>query len=106
GGTALSGTDYSTFGTQTVTFNGGATTGTTQSTMLSPVNDTVLEGSETVHLSLGNLGGSAVSKALGNTANVTTISDDESATLAIASTSSATEQGGVQSVGVVTLTIT
>jgi hypothetical protein len=69
------------------------------------VNDRVLEGSETVHLTLQNLNGSAVSRALGNTSNVTTISDDESATLDIAATSSVTEQGGAQNVGV-TLTIT
>src|SRR5206468_3980214 len=41
-----------------------------------------------------------------NTANTTTISDNESATLAIAATSSVAEQGAAQSVGVVTLTIT
>jgi hypothetical protein len=68
------------------------------------VNDTLLEGSETVSLTLQNLNGSAVTKSLGNTANVTTITDDESATLAIAATSTVTEQGGAQNVGV-TLTI-
>jgi hypothetical protein len=56
-------------------------------------------------LKLQNLGGSAVNKTLGNVNNVTTITDDESGTLAIAATSSATEAGGPQTVGVVTLTI-
>jgi hypothetical protein len=69
------------------------------------VSDKLLEGSETVNLTLQNLGGSAVAAVLGNSSNVTTITDDESATLDIAATSSATEQGGAQNVGV-TLTIT
>jgi len=89
-GTATSGTDYSAFATQTVTFDGGAASGATRDTTLTVTEDTLLEGSETVKLALGNLGGSAVSKALGNTANTTTISDNESATLDIATTSSAT----------------
>ena len=105
-GTATSGADYTAFGTQTVTFNGGAATGATQNTTLSPVNDRLLEGDETVDLTLQNLGGSSVAAALGNSSNVTTITDDESATLAIAATSAVTEQGGAQTVGVVTLTIT
>jgi hypothetical protein len=105
-GTASSGTDYTAFGTQPVTFNNGAASGATQSVSLSPVSDKLLEGNETVNLALGNLGGSAVSAVLGNTSNVTTITDDESATLAIATTSTVTEAGGAQSVGVVTLTIT
>jgi len=105
-GTATSITDYAAFGTQTVTFNGGAVTGTTQNVSLTPVNDTLLEGSETVRLKLQNLAGSAVGKSFGNIYNTTTITDDESATLAIAATSSATEVGGSQSVGVVTLAIT
>ena len=106
GGTATSGTDYSTFGTQTVTFGAGTTTGATRNTALAVTEDVLLEGSETVGLTLGNLGGSAVAKSLGTTSNTTTISDNESATLAIAATSSATEAGGAQTVGVVTLTIT
>ena len=106
GGTATSGTDYTAFGTQTVTFNGGASTGATRNTTLSVTNDRFLEAAETVGLSLGNLGGSSVSKSLGNTSNTTTINDNESATVAIAATSSATEAGGAQTVGMVTLTIT
>ena len=94
-----------------MTFNGGATdgsvqTGSTQSTNLAVLQDTLLEGNETVLLTLGNLGTSNTATTLGNTANTTTIQDDETATLAMATTSSTTEAGGSQAVGVVTLTIT
>ncbi|MES2791602.1 MAG: Calx-beta domain-containing protein, partial [Planctomycetota bacterium] len=106
GGTAISGTDYTSFGTQTVTFNGGATTGATRNTTLTVTEDVLLEGSETVGLTLGNLGTNSTSTTLGNTANTTTIADNESATLSIATTSGVTEAGGAQTVGVVTLTIT
>src|SRR5947208_13175801 len=105
-GTATNGDDYDAFGTQTVTFDSGATTGTTQDVTLSPVNDRLLEGNETVNLTLQNLGNTSnVSAALDNTANTTTITDDESATLSIASTASVMEAGGGQDV-TVTLTIT
>src|SRR5205807_72407 len=92
------------------TFNGGASdgtvnTGATRNSSLNVTQDTLLEGNETVLLTLGNLSAGGTATTLGNTANTTTITDDESATLAIASTASVTEQGGAQSVGV-TLTIT
>ena len=94
-----------------MTFNGGATdgsvqTGSTQSTNLAVLQDTLSEGNETVLLTLGNLGTSNTATTLGNTANTTTIQDDETAMLAMATTSSTTEAGGSQPVGVVTLTIT
>src|SRR5262249_47510455 len=108
GGSATSGTDYSAVGTQTVTFSSGAASGTVQNIALTPINDRLLEGNETVHLHLGNLGNPAsVSASLGNTSNTTTITDDESATLSIAATSSVTEgNNGPQTAGTVTLTIT
>src|SRR5207344_2217229 len=84
----------------------GAATGTTKNTTLTVSQDVLLEGPETVALTLGNLGANGTATTLGNSANTTTISDDESATLAIATTSAATEAGGAQTVGVVTLTIT
>lgn len=105
-GTATNGTDYAAIGTQTVTFNLNAATGATQSASLTPVNDQFLETNETVNLTLGNLGAGGTDTTLGNTANTTTIDDDEAATLAVAATSGVTEQGGAQTVGVVTLTIT
>jgi hypothetical protein len=82
-GTASSGTDYTAFGTQSVTFNNGAASGATQSVSLTPVSDGFVEPNETVNLNLQNpqaLGGSAVTKSFGNTNNVTTITDDDTAT--------------------------
>src|SRR5207244_1854512 len=106
GGTATSGVDYTAFGDQTVTFDGGASDGATRNTTLAVLEDRLLEGSETVLLTLGTLGANSTATTLGTTANTTTISDNETATLAIAGTSSATEAGDAQTVGVVTLTIT
>src|SRR5206468_878 len=64
-GTATSVDDYDAFGTQTVTFDGGAATGTVKNTTVTTVSDALLEGSETIKLRLQNLGGSSVTKALG-----------------------------------------
>ena len=97
GGTATSGTDYSTFGTQTVTFPVGAASGTTQSVSLTPTNDLLVETNETVRLSLQNVSGSAT---LGAVLSTVTISDDETASLSIQATDSATEAGGSQTTDV------
>src|SRR5206468_276629 len=91
-----------------VNFDGGLTdgavvSGASQSVSLAPVNDALLEGDETVDLALSNPSG--VSTTLGNTSNTTTITDDESATLDLAATASASETGGAHNIGV-TLTIT
>src|SRR5262249_41845351 len=105
GGSATSGSDYSAFGTQTVTFSSGAASGAVRNVTLTPVNDTLLEGDETVHLHLGNLGSPAtVSASLGNTSNTTTIAADESALSLHDALPIFTEQGGAQNIGV-TLTI-
>src|SRR5205807_1324969 len=104
--TASSPADYS-FSTQGVTFNGGAASGATQSVNITTVNDALLEGSETVNLSLALTGTSGTATTPGNTSNTTTITDDETATLAIATTSTAAEAtSGNQAVGTVTLLIT
>ena len=97
GGTATSGTDYSTFGTQTVTFPVGAASGTTQSVSLTPTNDLLVETNETVRLSLQNVSGSAT---LGAVLSTVTISDDDTASLSIQATDSATEAGGSQTTDV------
>src|SRR5439155_742019 len=49
-GTATSGTDYTAFGTPRVTFNPGDASGTTANVTLTPLNDALLEGNETVNL--------------------------------------------------------
>jgi len=75
-GTAMSGTDYSAFGTQTVSFSNGAVSGAARTVSLTPVGDTLPEGSETVALRLQNLTTPAgLSASLGNTANTTTIKE-------------------------------
>src|SRR5207249_8226179 len=54
-GTATSGTDYTDFGTQTVTFNPGDASGAARTVFLTPLSDTLSEGDETVNLKLQNL---------------------------------------------------
>src|SRR5207244_8304513 len=44
GGTALSGTDYTAFGTQSVSFGPGSGDGATRTVTLTPSNDTLVEG--------------------------------------------------------------
>src|SRR5438477_497211 len=46
GGSATSGSDYSAFGTQTVTFAIGSANGATQTVTVTPINDTLVEGNE------------------------------------------------------------
>ena len=109
GGTATGGgTDY-TATTKTLTFGIGSVNGATQTTsgLLSIVDDLLLEGGETINLTLGGLSDGTAGRVtlVAPTSHTATITDNESATLAIASTSSVTEQGGPQSVGVVTLTV-
>lgn len=54
GGTATSGTDYAAVGTQTVTFDIGASRGTTLEIALGPLDDDGVEGDETSELQLTN----------------------------------------------------
>ena len=106
GGSATSGLDYTAFGTKTVTFDPGTTSGTTLNVGLGVLNDTLIEGSETVNLRLQNplpaLGGRLT---LGNANSAVTITDNDTASLSIAATAGVTEQGGAQTV-LVTLTTT
>jgi Ca2+-binding RTX toxin-like protein len=110
GGTATDTTDFTSVGTQTVTFDSNDATGTTESATITPVDDRRLENNETINLALGNLGNaSGVDVAFGNQSNVTTIDDNESATVSIsAGTDSLTEDaGGTPSSNIsATLTIT
>jgi hypothetical protein len=59
-GTATSGTDYTAFGTQTVTFPIGSVDGATQTVTLTPTDDTDVEGNETVNFDLQNVSANAV----------------------------------------------
>src|SRR5207247_1322751 len=66
----------------------------------------LVEGPETVLLALGNLGAGGTATTLGNTANTTTISDNDTATISFQSaTSSVGEAAGTDELTAV-LTIT
>ena len=55
-GPALDTTDYTSIGTQPVSFGIGAISGTIDTVDVTPFNDLLVEGDETLNLSLGNLG--------------------------------------------------
>jgi Ca2+-binding RTX toxin-like protein/methionine-rich copper-binding protein CopC len=107
GGTATgSGTDYNAFGTQTVTFGSSTSTGATQNVSLTPVNDRRVEGSETVNLSLGNIGGSSVTKSIAGSSNVTTITDNDTASLAFDDDTSNVSENNSTTSPIASLTLT
>ncbi|MEZ5497210.1 MAG: Ig-like domain-containing protein [Gammaproteobacteria bacterium] len=88
GGSALSGTDYTAIGTQTITFPIGATGGAVLNATLTPNNDTNVEGDETVNLLMQNVSGPGT---LGVQTNHTaTITDDDFAEVSFQLASSAT----------------
>jgi len=89
GGTATSGTDYTAFGTQPVSFPVGSGDGATRTVTLTPVDDRLVEGNETVNLTLQNINttlGGVV--GLSATDCVATISDNDAAAIAFTATSS------------------
>lgn len=105
GGTATSGTDYQGFGTQTVSFAAGVGSGTTAVVLLGTTHDTLVEGNETVQLRLQTLLTSLDGQVtLGNTNNVTTIQDNDRATISIEATKAVTEPGGAQTILVTLIT--
>ena len=75
GDTATEGTDYATVADLTITITAGQTSGTGTFT-LTPTNDTVAEGDETI-----TVGGSTTGYTVGGTS--VTLSDDDDATLTI-----------------------
>src|SRR5262249_6467663 len=104
GGTAVEGSDYTPI-THSVTIPAAATT----ATITIPVtNDALLEGTETVTVTLSSLGAHDPDITLSSNPSELTasrnIADNESATLAIGASNSVTEPGGAQNIGV-TLTI-
>ena len=108
GGTATGGgTDYAAIGTQTITFNGGDTTGTVRSATITPANDILVEGSETVNLNLSTLVAPAtVTASLGTTSNTTTITDNDFAVISFTTPSVNVSEGGTSTTFNITLTIT
>jgi len=92
GGTAASGSDYTAFGTQTVTFPLGATNGTVQNAVLTPNDDNNVENDETVNLGLQNLAGTGSIGA--QSSHTVTITEDDSATVSFQAANSATVDEG------------
>ena len=93
GGSAVAGTDYSYLTPQTVTFNIGDGDGTVKPTTLTPSDDLLLEGNETVNLQLQNVVTSGQAALGATTDHTVTIIDDESATVRFSQpASSALEQ--------------
>lgn len=104
GGTAARGADYAVIDAKTVTFAAGATNGASEIVSVIVLNDTLIEGNETVLLRLRNLSSVLNGQAsLGNVNSSATITDNDTATLAIEPTGTMTEQAGGQGI-VVTLT--
>ncbi len=88
GGSAISATDYTAVGTQTLIFPMGSTNGTTMNAVLTPIVDTDVENHETVNLMLGNLVGIA---GLGSqTSHTVTIVNDDTADVQFSLANSAT----------------
>jgi len=77
GGSAISATDYSAFGTQTVTFNVGSTNGSSINTILTPLDDATPESGETVNLQIQNLIGPVLASLGAQTTHLATITDDD-----------------------------
>ena len=104
-GTALaSGTDYTFVTPLTVTFSAGANSGDTEQVPIAVTNDTLVELAETLNLRLQNPAGPVTLGAQSN--HTTTITDNETATVAFAAASSASAgETGTLAV-VVTLTTT
>lgn len=104
GGTATSGSDYTNFGTQQVSFAAGATDGTTATISISAINDSLVEGTETVQLRLQDLNSTLGTQAtLGNATYTLSVVDNDTARLSIAPVS-LLESGGSQSVTVQLIT--
>lgn len=104
-GTGISGADYSAIGTQSVTFTPGSIDGATRSVTISNLNDSLVEGDETVVLKLQNLASTLNGQAqLGNTSSTVTIDDNDTAELVLASSVTAIENGGAKNVDVTLVT--
>src|SRR5205085_1575571 len=79
-------------------FGAGAVTGATQNTTFDPSSDTLVEGDETVTLTLGV--NSGVVTLGGQTTNLVTITDADVATIVVVSGQSVAEDGGAQAINV------
>jgi len=102
-GTATSGADYTALGTVTLTFPAGSAS-TSLTVNVAVLGDSLVEGAETVDLRLGNLTGEATLGA--QSTHAATITDDDTATVAFSSATSATgNEEETDHVAAVTLTV-
>ena len=100
GGTATNVTDYGR--PATVTIPAGSLTGTVTLTV---VNDAIVEGSETVDVTLASISSSSTGVSLGATLTATnTIADNDTSNVSIANTTNGDEAGLVSGIMTVTLT--
>ena len=81
-GSALAASDY-TAQTGTVTFPAGSLSGATQSIVVTILNDAIAEPTENYTVTLSNLVTTATSKSIATAVGTGTITDDDTATLAI-----------------------
>ncbi len=106
-GTASRGVDYAAFAPVAVTFASGASQGATATVSVAAFNDSLVEGPETLRLSLRAVAGAtsapgtvADQMRFGNTEAVVTIVDNDTATLSLDASAMLSEQGGTQSINV------
>jgi hypothetical protein len=76
-GSATSATDYNAFITQTLTFAIGAGDGDSQNVTLTPIDDTDMEGDETVNFVVQNVAGVPTASLGTQTTHAATITDDD-----------------------------
>ena len=104
-GTATSGTDYTAL-SGTVTIPAGSTTATIT---IPVIDDVVVEGNETVIITLTSITSGSPGVTLGAAANITatnTIADNDAPTVTIANTTNGNETGPVNGVMTVTMSAT
>jgi|GEM_PF-1643038 len=102
GGSATSGVDYNAFGVQAINFPVGSGDGTTQASTLTPIDDSVSEGNETVNLTLQNLAGPPLIVTFAApTTHTATITDDEASVAFQATSSSTADEGTALNIPVV-----
>lgn len=104
-GTATSGQDYTAFPLTAISFPTGATSGASVAVTVTPRNDSLVEGPETIRLRLRTVGNSSATPVrLGNAEAVITLVDNDTATVRLALAPSLTEQGGAQTISVLLAT--
>jgi hypothetical protein len=102
-GSATNANDYVVFGTQMVSFAIGSLNGATQNVTLTPIDDTAVEGNETVDLVVQNVAGVPTASLGGQALHTVVITDDE-AIVAFQNAMSSTNENSLGLFQVVELT--